>query len=123
MALRILLVDDEADVRESMRLLLEAHGHVVEVAADGRAGVAAAARNQPDLVFMDLVMPGMDGLAATRELRANAKTRDIAIIALSAYVNQARWIGEAMEAGVTDVLVKPIGRHDLQQALSRFGPG
>ena len=105
-----------------MRLLLEAHGHHVEAVADGRAAVAAAAVNQPDLIFMDLVMPRMDGLAATRELRANAQTRKIPIIVLSAYVNQPRWLGEALEAGVTDVLVKPISRHDLQQALSKFAP-
>ena len=118
--LRILVVDDAQDTRECMKALLEPHGHHVELAEDGRAAIAAAVRSRPDLILMDIAMPGMDGLAASRELREKPETRSIPIVIVSAYVDQSRWIAEAVDSGITEVLVKPVSWPKLQQILGRF---
>ena len=118
--LRILVVDDAPDTRDCMKALLEPHGHHVELAEDGRAAIAAAVRSRPDVILMDIAMPGMDGLAASRELREKPETRNIPIVIVSAYVDQSRWIAEAVDSGITEVLVKPVSWPKLQQVLGRF---
>ena len=120
MALRVLVVDDALEARESMRLLLELHGYQVDTAADGREAVSSAVNCRPDVILMDIAMPIMDGLSATRELRATPETRHMPVVALSAYLTQSRWIADAVDAGCTDFLAKPADWHQLQRVLSRF---
>src|SRR5260370_28840647 len=94
---RVLLVDDEAIIRMGMRVMLQDLGYeVVGDAADGQEAIDKVAALNPDVVIMDIKMPGMDGLEATRRIMA---THPVPIIVLTAY-NQRGLVGEAADAGV-----------------------
>ena len=80
----ILIVEDNANDRQRLERLLGAAGYMVSSAADGAQGVSAAKLTKPDAILMDVNMPGMDGFAATRALRADADTKDIPIVFVSA---------------------------------------
>lgn len=101
----ILVAEDHADSRDAMSTLLEAYGYVVLLAENGHEAVRAALSGSPDLILMDLMMPELDGLDATRALRERAETCDTPIIAVTA-MDGGRTL--ALEAGVTDFLHKPI---------------
>ena len=79
----VLIVDDEPKNVELVRDLLEVEGYQTIVAGNGREGVAMAADRRPDLILMDIMMPEMDGLEATRRIKQNAGTRHIPIVALT----------------------------------------
>lgn len=82
---RILVVEDNDDVREMIRVYLEAHGLEVLEASDGPSGLEAALRERPDLVLMDLGLPGIDGFALARSIRDADPTRKIRLVAMSGY--------------------------------------
>jgi PAS domain S-box-containing protein len=106
--LRVLVADDTAMIREVVARLLGDHGHDAVAVVDGEAAVAAAARQRFDLVLMDLSMPGTDGLAATRRLRADERARGlprVPIVALTAWPDDE---ARALAAGMDDYLVKPV---------------
>jgi len=106
--MRILLVDDERDMRDTMKVLLELQGHQVQLAENGKQGVEMAAASVPDVVFMDMKMPVMDGITATRLLRSQPLTSAVPIVCISAYLAQGDWREKAMEAGCDDCLSKPV---------------
>jgi CheY-like chemotaxis protein len=101
----ILIAEDHHDSREALGALLEAFGFKVLLAVDGLQAVELARRDHPDLILMDVMMPALDGLEATRRLRGFPDTRDIPIITLTA-LDQAR--EKALDAGANDFLAKPI---------------
>ncbi|HYG62706.1 MAG TPA: ATP-binding protein [Thermoanaerobaculia bacterium] len=113
---RILLADDNSDVRDYIRRLLSLEYEVTAV-ADGVAALHAARRERPDLVLTDVMMPGLDGFGLLRELRADAGTRSLPIIMLSARAGEESRV-EGMEAGADDYLVKPFSAREL---LARVG--
>ena len=80
----ILVVDDKAANRDLLAYLLGSSGHVVEQAASGQAALAAVAAAVPDLVIMDISMPGVDGFTAARRLRTDARLDDVPLVAVSA---------------------------------------
>ena len=82
---RVLVIDDGADLRESMSILLELLGHAVLTAPDGRSGIELARRERPDLALVDLGLPDLDGCEVARALRADPATRGLRLIALSGY--------------------------------------
>ncbi|MBD2308979.1 response regulator [Chroococcidiopsis sp. FACHB-1243] len=108
---RILLVDDNADMRDYLRRLLNQH-YEVEAVNDGLAALNAIAERTPDLVLTDVMMPGMDGFELLRSLRADAKTRDIPIVLLSARAGEESRV-EGLEAGADDYLIKPFSAREL----------
>lgn len=114
---RVLYVEDNDDnvFMLKMRLELE-EGFEVLVAGNGAEGVAAAAAEQPDLVLMDLNLPVIDGWEATRRIKANAQTRAIPIIALTAHA-MAGDREKALAAGCDDFDTKPI---DLERLLAKI---
>ena len=120
--MQILVVDDEPDMRDTMKVILQMKGHSVDVAADGQQALDIAEQRVPDVVFMDMRMPVMDGLTATQLLRARASTSKVLIVCVSAYLQQGDWRDRALAAGCNECLSKPvdIGRLDLM--LSRFHP-
>jgi two-component system KDP operon response regulator KdpE len=110
---RVLLVDDEASLRTSVRRGLEALGYVVEVAADGLAGVQTVERWHPDVVLMDLAMPKMSGLSAIEQIRTWST---VPIIVLSVMGEEADKV-RALEAGADDYLTKPFGLQELNARI------
>src|SRR5512141_637785 len=101
---RILVIDDEAEIRRSVRMILEYEGYEVMEASSGPEGVAMAERESPDLVFLDIKMPGMDGLEALQRLKAANETLPVVIISGHGTVSTAV---EATKAGAFDFIEKP----------------
>jgi len=114
--IRILLVDDHAMVRRGMRDFLELHDdlEIVGEAADGAAAVEQAALLAPDIVVMDLLMPGVDGIEATARIRAANPA--IEVIALTSFVEEARVVA-AIEAGASGFLLKDADADELAAAI------
>jgi two-component system, NtrC family, nitrogen regulation response regulator NtrX len=102
---RILVVDDEAEIRRSVRMILEYEGYDVIEAASGPDGVALAERESPDLVFLDVKMPGMDGLEALQRIKAANEAVPVVIISGHGTVSTAV---EATKAGAFDFIEKPL---------------
>ena len=114
--LRILVVDDNVDAADSLVQVLELLGHVAEAAYDGPSGVAGAVRYRPDLVFLDIGLPDMDGYAVARALRAAPEAAGARIVALSGYAQDADR-ARSREAGFDDHLMKPLDSAALVRAL------
>src|SRR4051794_20659036 len=104
---KLLLVEDNEESREGLSRRLRRHGFEVVAAVDGRQGVEAARAGGPDLILMDMSLPGLDGWEATRQLKAAPETRGILVIALTAHAMAGA--GErALEAGCDDYDTKPV---------------
>jgi signal transduction histidine kinase len=108
---RILLVDDNADARDYIRRLLQPRW-MVDAVGNGREALMSIARDRPDLVLTDLMMPEMDGFALMQALRGDAQTRDIPIVVLSARAGEEATL-EGLQAGADDYLVKPFSAREL----------
>ncbi len=104
-AKRILVVDDNEDSRLALRALLESMGYVVHEAADGQEAVQRTREIRPHLVLMDIMMPRMDGLEATRRIRATPELAETPIVCVSAMEGAA---AASREAGSDDCVLKPI---------------
>lgn len=104
---RVLVIEDNQDSREMMRLLLEMSGHEVHVAADGPSGVEAATRLQPDVVLVDVGLPGIDGHEVARRIRSAPGGERAVLLALTGY-GQQEDRKKALAAGFDDHLVKPV---------------
>jgi signal transduction histidine kinase/CheY-like chemotaxis protein len=119
-ARRVLIVEDNADARETLRTLLEALGHEVHEAADGETGIAAALKLQPDIAFVDIGLPRLDGYEVARRLRAAGET--MRLVALTGYGRDDD-IRRAREAGFDLHLLKPAGVAQLRAAIDDAEPG
>lgn len=106
---RILVIDDERQIRRMLSTLLGAHGYSVSEASAGQAGLAAAVEAHPDLILLDLGLPDMDGVEVTRRLR---EWTQIPIIILSVRESEREKIA-ALDAGADDYLTKPFGVGEL----------
>jgi len=115
----VLVVEDFEDNRFMMRRLLEMSGYRVVEAVNGNQAVEAAASEQPDIILMDLSLPQLDGLAATRRIREQQGTRRVPIVAVSAH-DSADFHAEALAAGCNEYVTKPIDFDQLVSLLSRL---
>lgn len=115
----VLVVEDDRDVREVLRVTLEIAGYRVIEADNGVDGLDAAGRYEPDAILMDMSMPLMDGCQVTRLIRQNPRLAAIPIIACTAY-NRWEWRGKSILAGCTDFLAKPVEPRKLIAMLSRY---
>jgi two-component system, OmpR family, response regulator MprA len=111
---RVLVVDDDPAVRESLRRSLTFNGYEVAVAEDGQRGLAAVALGKPDVVVLDVMMPGLDGLEVCRRLRAAGD--DIPVLMLTAREAISDRVA-GLDAGADDYLVKPFA---LEELLARL---
>jgi len=109
---RILVVDDEAAIRDYETALLGELGHEVLTAADGAEALRLAHEKQPHLVLLDIMMPELSGIEVCRQLRADPRTQDIRVIVVSA-VDAKRALEESIIAGADDFLAKPIHALEL----------
>ena len=109
---RVLVVEDEADIRELVRYNIEREGFAVEEAADGPQALEKIARRRPDLIVLDLMLPGMPGLEICRQIRANAETSQLPVLILTAKGTEVdRILG--LEMGADDYVVKPFSPREL----------
>src|SRR5919197_6514932 len=113
---KILLVEDNEMNRDMLSRRLERRGYEVIVAVDGEDGVARAKADGPDLVVMDLSLPGIDGWEATRQLKAADETKAIPVLALTAHA-MAGDREKALEAGCDDFDTKPV---DLPRLVDKI---
>jgi signal transduction histidine kinase/DNA-binding response OmpR family regulator len=109
---RVLLADDNADMRDYLKRILEQAGYVVEAVADGEAALRVAGAWKPDLVLTDAMMPRLDGFGLLRALRADPQLAAVPIVLLSARAGEEARI-EGMQAGADDYVVKPFGAREL----------
>lgn len=112
---KILIVEDHLDSREAFRELFEAFGYDVVEAINGREAIASAAREHPSVILMDIMMPEVDGLDATRKIRSMPGFEQTPIIAVTA-LDGAQEL--AREAGMSDYVRKPVDIHGLLAKVS-----
>jgi two-component system cell cycle response regulator DivK len=117
-AKRILVVEDYEDTRELFKVMLESQGYEVLQVDNGFDAVEIAQKALPDIILMDMSLPGLDGCQATRRIRAQPDTKRIPIIACSAH-NQWEWRAKALLAGCTEFVRKPVDLASLSSLLAR----
>ena len=103
---RILVIDDEAEIRKSLRMILEYEGYEVLEASSGADGLALAERETPDLVFLDVKMPGMDGLEVLQRIHALRET--LPVVVISGHASKEE-VASAIKLGAIDFIEKPLG--------------
>ena len=113
----ILVVDDEEEIRTVMRLTLTIAGYEVREAENGERALDSLEKNLPDLILLDVLMPGMDGFEVCRRVRANSETAQIPVLILSARTD-ARSREDGLDAGATKYLTKPISPPELLQHIA-----
>jgi len=114
--MRILVIDDEPAVAAVIAEALRDEGHEVLVATGGEEALQVIAHGRPEAVFLDIVMPGMDGVETLRRIRTNSP--DLPVIILSGWASP-RQLDEARRLGVCDVMRKPVALKTLSSALAR----
>jgi DNA-binding response OmpR family regulator len=121
---RILIAEDEPDIRELVAFMLRFAGYEVLAASNGEEAVQTASREIPDLILMDVRMPRMTGYDACRIMKANPDLRDVPVVFLSAKGQEAE-IQSGLEAGAEEYLLKPFSPDELtnrvRTILSKFG--
>ena len=115
----ILIVEDEPKNLKLFRDLLQRFGFETVEATDGEKGVELARTRKPDLILMDIMMPKMDGLEATRILKADATTKHIPIIALTSYAMKGDK-ERTLEAGCDGYIAKPVDIQELLKAVEHY---
>ncbi|WP_374673175.1 response regulator transcription factor [Ideonella sp.] len=117
---KILIIDDHPDIRRLVRLTLEFEDHQIMEAVDGRIGLEAARQWKPDIVLLDVMMPGMDGLETCRRLKAEPALAHTRVVLLTARGSSAdRSAGLA--AGADEYVVKPFSPLTLLQLVDQLG--
>jgi diguanylate cyclase (GGDEF)-like protein/PAS domain S-box-containing protein len=111
-AATILIVDDDSDLRALLETLLRSRGYVTRTAANGEEALASVAQHAPDLILLDILMPGMDGNEVARRLKANPATTNIPIVIVTVQLDREARL-EGLNAGAEDFLTKPIDRDEL----------
>jgi len=116
---KILVIDDEESNRKLLEVLVKADGHITLLASTGEIGLEIAASEQPDVILLDLMMPGLDGFEVVRRLKSNPHTASLPIIVVTALYDiasrqrMASW-------GADEILMKPIDRWKLSELLSKL---
>lgn len=115
---KILIVDDYKDSRHFMKFLLEGYGYQVLEATNGFEAIEKNKQEQPDLILMDISMPFLDGLAATRNIRESETANEIPIIAVSAHGQD--YHRQALEAGCNKLIGKPVSFDELFSLIEQY---
>ncbi len=118
----ILIAEDYDDTRSLIRMLLQSKGHHVVEAVNGLEAVEIASREPPDLILMDLNMPVLDGIEATRRLRSLPETAGVPVVAVTAHCGDGHWEQKARAAGCDECVAKPVSFDLLDGVLARFLP-
>jgi len=115
----ILTIDDQADIRRLVRMTLEYDGYTVLEACEGEEGLALARSRRPDLILLDVMMPGIDGLMVNKTLQADPQLSRIPVIMLTA-LDRDSDIDAGLETGARAYLCKPFGPVELLQMIESF---
>jgi two-component system cell cycle response regulator DivK len=115
----ILIVEDEPRNLKLLRDLLQRFGYEILEATDGEQGVKSAGEKMPDLILMDIMMPKMDGLEATRIIKADIKTKHIPVIALTSYAMKGDR-EKTIEAGCDGYIAKPIDIKEVLKTIETY---
>jgi len=118
MSLKVLVVEDHDDVREMMKIVLATYGCNVVEASNGHEAIEKARADNPDLILMDIAMPVMDGLTATRALRQHDKFSKVPIIGVTAF--DEMYGDKARDAGFDNVLPKPVDFNRLESVINNY---
>ncbi len=117
----VIVVDDFEDTRQMLRRMLELSGCRVVEAANGQEAIELSQREGPDLVLMDLNMPVLDGFNATLRIREDMRTRDVPVVAITAY-DSAESRAAADAVGCSDYVTKPLDHERLDSLLKKLLP-
>lgn len=118
---RILIVEDNSDMRDFLRRVLARHGYAHLEASDGIEGMKIAQRDHPDLILMDMSLPELDGFEATRRIKADKATQYVPIIAVTAHARPSDE-KRALEAGCDAYLSKPYSLREFLDIVQKFLP-
>lgn len=119
MSARIVCIEDDSEMIELLRLMLSRQGYEVFGAVGGQVGLVEVDRLQPDVVLLDLMMPGMDGWEVYRRLKDNPATCNIPVIMLTAKAKNSERIKALREAQVDDFIAKPFSPNQLVDSIER----
>jgi DNA-binding response OmpR family regulator len=119
---RLLVIDDDVDLAKLTSIRLTRAGHDVHEAHDGQSGLEAIRSYQPELVVIDWMMPGMDGIEVAKAVRADAAIREIPLVMLTAK-SAASDVDRALEAGINAVMTKPYVPAELVGRISAILDG
>jgi CheY-like chemotaxis protein len=118
--MKVLLIDDEEDIRKIGQLSLEAVGKFkATLAASAREGIEAAILDRPDLILMDMMMPGMDGLTALQEIHARPELKDVPVLFMTAKVQRSD-VSRYLQMGAAGVIHKPFDPMTLPDEIRRI---
>ena len=115
---RILIVDDNATNLKLVAYLMKANGYTVDTALDAESAIVAIRNNHPDVILMDLQLPGIDGLELTKKLKSDPATQSIIIVAVTAYAMKGDQ-AKALAAGCDDYITKPIDTRTLPETIAK----
>ena len=118
---KVLIIEDHADMRELLSWQIELMGFMPILATHGKEGIEKAIAEKPELILMDIMMPGMDGWEAARAVRASPETKDIPILAATAMFRDSD-LKTCMEAGCNSYIVKPFTFLELQSKIRELLP-
>jgi DNA-binding response OmpR family regulator len=116
---RILFIEDEEEIVELMRLRLEAAGFTFSFASNGEEGLIKAAKDRPDLILLDIIMPKVDGLTVCRTLKSDPVTKDIPVLMISA-AGSKEMQDKCREAGAEDFIRKPFEAAELLAKITGY---
>ncbi len=116
---RVLIVDDEPNIVLSLQFLLSREGYEIDVARDGESALELAARNPPDLVVLDLMLPALDGYEVCRRLRASPATAAAKIVVVTARAREAERV-RGLEEGADAYVTKPFSTRELIATVGQF---
>jgi len=116
---KILVIDDEIDIVETLAFMLKSRGFEIITAYDGEEGLAKAKSEHPDIILLDITMPIMDGINVCAKLKANKDTTKIPVIMFSAK-GESESVASAKRVGANDYIVKPFNLPALLDKLNKF---
>jgi len=119
---KVLVIEDNDDNREILKQQLKYLGYEVIEASDGPEGLTQAQQENPDIIIVDIMMPGVDGREVARKLRAEPKTKDIPILAATVLFHTED-LQSCLDAGCNDVLSKPFSLKQLRERLEQLTAG
>lgn len=116
---KILVVDDEAEFVDAIKMRLEANGYIIITAYDGHEAIEKTKKEKPDLVLLDVVMPSVNGFETLSKLKTDPRTMNIPVIMLTAK-SDAEYILDAGKLGAADYLVKPPSMQTLLEVIRKY---